>query len=104
MVTLLFTLRYSHLEKISRHVDGLHPLLTKLLIDRALFSPPFIIVSLSFLNFFQSLDFRKAASLVRNAYIPTLIANNKANCAFLCYHQLMSNFILGLDGRASCQS
>ena len=78
--------RYPKLEEITRNIreKGVKRLIAKLIIDRLLFTPPFLVVSLSFINLLLTTSGTKAAKIIRSVYFITLITNWKVRtyCGF----------------------
>jgi len=51
--------------------------IVKLIIDRGLFGPPFVLLTVSFIQFLQHLSFHKGWEAVRRSYVAILISNQQ---------------------------
>ena len=71
---------YTLLEKITvgMGVKDVARTIVKLVIDRGLFGPPFVLLTVSFIQFLQSnFSFGKASAAVKRTFVAVLIANQK---------------------------
>lgn len=51
--------------------------LVKLLIDRGIWGPPFVLLTIAFIQFLQTISPKKTAEAIQRSYVAVLIANQK---------------------------
>lgn len=69
---------YTYLEKLCQKngIESAAKIAFKLLMDRAVFGPPFVLLTVSFIQLLQTMDPKRTATLVRRSFAAVLLANS----------------------------
>lgn len=86
---------YQLLERITTTMDvkGVAKTIVKLFIDRAIFGPPFVLLTVSFIQFLQHLSFSKAGQQIKRTFVAVLLSNQK----FWCIAQILNFGVVPVD-------
>jgi alkyl hydroperoxide reductase subunit AhpC len=65
--------------------------LAKLIVDRAIFGPPFVLLTVAFIQAIITLDLKKAGNMVKKSYVAVLLVNQKFWVIAQVHHLFMQN-------------
>jgi hypothetical protein len=75
---------YGKLEELSQKLPERFRFISKLLLDRVVFTPPFLVVTLLYRKLFENTPMTQKLAELKRIILPILIVNWKV-CAMCCY-------------------